>query len=92
MAKKIKKIEGFFYLLPFLIFYLIFTFGMLILTAVLSFTDYKILGDASFVGAANYIRLFSDSTFWRALGNTTLFVVISTPFLIGIPFHKVIFS
>lgn len=86
MAKKIKKIEGFFYLLPFLIFYLIFTFGMLILTAVLSFTDYKILGDASFVGAANYIRLFSDSTFWRALGNTTLFVVISTPFLIGIPF------
>ncbi len=83
---KKKKIEGFLYLLPFLCFYLVFTFGMLILTAVLSMTDYKILGEAHFVGLKNYLRLFSDSIFWRALGNTTLFVVVSTPVLIGVPF------
>lgn len=86
MVKKIKKLEGFLYLLPFLCFYLVFTFGMLILTGILSFTDYKILGDASFVGISNYIRLFSDKTFWQSLGNTTLFVVISTPVLVGVPF------
>lgn len=86
MKKKIKKFEGFLYLAPFLCFYLVFTFGMLILTGVLSFTDYKILGDASFVGISNYTRLFSDPTFWQSLRNTTLFVVISTPVLVGVPF------
>ena len=86
MKKKIKRFEGFLYLVPFLCFYLVFTFGMLILTGVLSFTNYKILGDASFVGTSNYSRLFTDPTFWQALGNTTLFVAVSTPVLVGVPF------
>ncbi len=86
MKKKIKRFEGFLYLVPFLCFYLVFTFGMLLLTGVLSFTDYKILGDASFVGTSNYSRLFTDPTFWQALGNTTLFVAVSTPVLVGVPF------
>lgn len=78
--------EGFLYLLPFLCFYLVFTFGMLIVAGGLSFTDYKILGDVKFSGISNYIRLFSDKIFWQSLGNTTLFVVTSTPVLVGIPF------
>lgn len=86
MAKKLKKMEGFLYLLPFLIIYLVFRFGMLILAGGLSLTDYKILGDTTFVGLENYTRLFSDPTFWSSLKNTMLFVVTSTPILIGIPF------
>lgn len=84
--KLLKKYEGFLYLIPFLIFYLIFTFGMLIVAAVLSFTNYKILGGATFVGFANYTRLFADPVFWQSLRNTALYVVISTPVLVAVPF------
>lgn len=86
MGKKIKKMEGFLYLFPFLVVYLIFRFGMLLLAGVLSLTDYKILGEVSFVGFGNYSKLFADPTFWDSLKNTVLFVIVSTPVLIGIPF------
>lgn len=84
--KLFKKYEGFLYVVPFLCIYLVFVFGMLILTGILSFTDYKLLGEPSFAGIKNYVRLFSDKIFWESLRNTTVFVVTSTPVLIGVPF------
>lgn len=84
--KLFKKYEGFLYIVPFLCIYLVFVFGMLVLTGVLSFMDYKLLGTASFSGIKNYVRLFSDKIFWEALRNTTVFVVTSTPVLVGVPF------
>ena len=47
--KKLNKLEGFLYLLPFLIPYILFTFVMLIEGFGLSFCDYKIFGGATFV-------------------------------------------
>lgn len=84
--KTVRKFEGFLYLVPFLFFYLIFTFGMLIVTAGLSFTDYKILGESSFVGLNNYTRLFADPIFWESLRNTGWYVALSTPILMLVPF------
>ncbi len=89
MSKKrklFKKYEGFLYLVPFLSVYLLFVFGMLVMTVILSFTDYKLIGDTTFSGIKNYTRLFADRIYWEALRNTTVFVVISTPVLIGVPF------
>ena len=89
MSKKrklFKKYEGFLYIVPFLCIYMVFVFGMLVLTGILSFMDYRLLGEASFTGIKNYIRLFSDKIFWESLKNTTVFVLVSTPVLIGVPF------
>jgi multiple sugar transport system permease protein len=36
-------------------------------------------GDGVFVGLDNYARLVADPTFWRSLGNTLLFTVLTTP-------------
>jgi multiple sugar transport system permease protein len=51
---------------------------------VLSFTDFDVyavadLRNLRFVGIDNYRRLASDPRFWRALGNTTLFVLAAGP-------------
>lgn len=44
----------------------------------LSFTDAKLVGsDGSFVGFANYIKLFGNNNFQRALSTTIWFAVIS---------------
>lgn len=51
---------------------------------VLSLTDFDIYAiadpaNARFVGFANYRRLLAEPLFWKALGNTTIYVLIGTP-------------
>lgn len=45
----------------------------------LSFTDASGFGTASFVGLANYARVFTDPAIVRAMGNTALYAVMFTP-------------
>ncbi|MEP7219441.1 MAG: sugar ABC transporter permease [Bacteroidota bacterium] len=47
----------------------------------LSFTKYDTLSNhATWIGLGNYQRLLNDPIFWKALGNTTIFVVGTIPF------------
>jgi multiple sugar transport system permease protein len=80
------------FILPHLIFFTIFVgypffYGLYISTFQY---DYLRPLSNSFVGADNYVKLFTPETvqfkeFWNALGNTIEFVVISVPPLILIP-------
>ncbi|MFN2589105.1 MAG: carbohydrate ABC transporter permease, partial [Actinomycetota bacterium] len=45
----------------------------------LSFTDFSGVEDPSFVGLDNFERLFAQGPFWRAAGNTLVFVAIAVP-------------
>src|SRR5258707_14354785 len=45
----------------------------------LSFTDWDALGAPNFVGLDNWIKLFGDPTFLRALWNTVYYTAISVP-------------
>jgi multiple sugar transport system permease protein len=49
----------------------------------LSFTDQRLVSSdelsAEFIGLRNYQRLFADDSFWAALRNNTLFVLVVTP-------------
>lgn len=44
-----------------------------------SFTSYRGVGDLKFVGFDNYVRLFSDETFYKVLGRTVLYTVLAVP-------------
>ena len=69
------------YLLPWLVTLALFWFYPLVYSLYLSLTDYELLGNGSnFVGLTNYIRLFSDPDFLKALTNTAIFVVGTIPF------------
>ncbi|MBN2600672.1 MAG: sugar ABC transporter permease, partial [Candidatus Marinimicrobia bacterium] len=62
----------------------IFFFLPVLAALVMSVTDFDIysLGDISrarFVGFSNYIDLFKNPLFWKALGNTGYFVLIGAP-------------
>ena len=68
-----------FYLAPLLITLLLVAAWPLLRTVAFSLTDAN-LGDLSqwkFVGLANYVYLLSDPLWWRAVGNTLLFTVVS---------------
>lgn len=92
-------ISGYLFILPFLIFYLTFTFYPLLQGFIISFYKWNITGNKVFIGLRNYKDLLSESMFWEALWHTFMYVIISTPiFMLGafilaiIVEHKGIFS
>lgn len=65
---------------PFLIIFFTFTVLPVLMTIVLSFTEYNILQEPTFVGWQNYRELFvNDDEFAIALRNTVVFALITGP-------------
>ncbi|CAG0986204.1 partial Lactose transport system permease protein LacF, partial [Anaerolineae bacterium] len=67
----------------------VFFFLPVLAALVMSFTDFDIysLGDiryARFVGFRNYLQLFNDPLFWKALGNTLYFLVVGGPLSVAV--------
>lgn len=60
--------------------------GLLLLIALplfgavaLAFTEFSGIGAPEFIGVDNFTRLWQDSAFWRSLGNSLIFVLVSVP-------------
>jgi len=53
----------------------------IILTFILAFTNARLISPrpATFVGVDNFVRLFSDETFWHSLQNTVVFAIVIVP-------------
>lgn len=67
-------------LAPFVIIFFTFTVLPVLMTIVLSFTEYNILQEPTFVGWQNYRELFvNDDEFGIALRNTVVFALITGP-------------
>ncbi|WP_252198456.1 sugar ABC transporter permease [Clostridium sp. MCC353] len=80
-----KRVEPFFYLLPAAAFFAIFTFYPFIKTIYSSFFLVNAKGEIrSFVGLENYIHVLSDPKFIKSIGNTLLYVALSSPVAIAI--------
>jgi multiple sugar transport system permease protein len=76
------NLKAYLFLAPFLIVYSLFMLYPIIKGFIISLHDWTLGMDSTFVGLQNYVTMFKDSYFWEALGNTILFVLISTPALI----------
>lgn len=77
------------FLAPALTAIFVFFFIPVISAFVISFTDFDIyaIGNYSkfrFTGLDNYIKLFDNPLFWKALKNTFFFVVVSGPLSIAV--------
>ena len=87
-VKKIKRmslqqregLNGYIFIAPWLIGFLLLTAGPMIFSLYASFTNYDVTSRMDFVGLKNYIRMFTqDDLFWVSLGNTLYYVAISVP-------------
>lgn len=70
--------SAYLFLLPSLIFFIGFIIVPMIMCLVTSFFNYT-MTDFQFVGFANYIEMFNDKIFLRALKNTIVIVVVAVP-------------
>ena len=65
---------------PYMLIFTLFTVGPVVLSIVISFTDFNLLQTPNFVFLDNYIRLFlDDDIFVIAIKNTLIFAVIVGP-------------
>lgn len=72
------------YIAPFYILFLIFTLFPMAAGFFLSFFRWDGMGDMHFLGLQNYINIFKDALFWKALGNTFFIGIIAhIPILLG---------
>lgn len=71
---------GYLFLLPWLIGFLGLTIGPIVTSFYLSFTDFDLLTSPDWVGANNYVRMFTaDPKFWASMRVTMVFVIFSVP-------------
>lgn len=64
---------------PFIIGFIVLSAYPILASAFYSFTDFNLFQSPEWVGAQNYIRMWNDATFWKALGNTAFLTVIGLP-------------
>ncbi|TDD49804.1 sugar ABC transporter permease [Nonomuraea terrae] len=95
------------FLAPWFAGLLVITIGPIVASLYLSFTDYSLLDEATWVGWDNYVRMFTqDPRFLNSLWVTTVYVVVSVPMqlafalglalvldrgLRGLPFYRSVF-
>ena len=71
---------GYLFLLPWFIGFFGLTLGPMISSLYLSFTDFDLLTSPDWVGAANYVRIFTaDPKFAKSMQVTFFFVIFSVP-------------
>lgn len=71
---------GYLYILPWIIGFLLFQFYPLVSSLYYSFTDYTMFNTPSFVGLANYVKIFTkDPVFRNSLSRTFIYVLIGVP-------------
>ncbi len=77
---------------PFLVVYVAFLIYPTVRVFQLSFTNADIAGIGSYVGTANYVRLWKDPTFWQSLWHTVYFIILTVVpnTLLGLAFGLIV--
>lgn len=77
---------GFWFILPAMIFVLLFFVIPLVSVVIMSTTDFPLLGDITYVGIQNYLDIFQDTEFHQTIIQTLIYTVLVTPplFIVGL--------
>ena len=74
-----EAVTGLTFVAPALAVFGVFMFLPLAMTGYYALTEYSGFGDPQLVGLDNFTRIAGDALFWRALGNTAVFAVVTVP-------------
>jgi multiple sugar transport system permease protein len=71
--------EGYLYISPWIVGFLVFTLGPMLASGYLSLTEYSLLKPPEYIGLRNFGHILHDPVFWKSLGNTYYYVAITVP-------------
>lgn len=78
-AGKKEALEGYLFISPWLLGFLVFTLGPLVASIFISLSKWDIFSAPQFVGLENYIAMFEDPLFKKSLWNTFYYSIFSIP-------------
>lgn len=64
---------------PYFVFFLLFVAYPITFSFILVFHRWSIVGPMEWVGLANFTEMMGDRLFWKAIGNTLIFLMIHVP-------------
>lgn len=82
--KRNEYLTAYLFIAPDLIGLIIFVILPIIFAAYTSFFKWDMVSERVFVGFDNYLRMFKDANWWRAMGRTLKLSVMYVPLLFGI--------
>ncbi|OMD16626.1 carbohydrate ABC transporter permease [Paenibacillus odorifer] len=84
MATESKREERAFwmFIMPWFIGFILFTGGPIIVSLMLSFSEYNVISSPEFIGFDNFRLLFQDRLFYKSLSVTIYYSLLSVPFTI----------
>lgn len=74
-----RTIEGWLFVSPFVVGFLIFFAGPMLFAAYISLTEWPVLAPSRFVGLQNFRNVLSDNLFWKSLRITAYYTFFSVP-------------
>lgn len=84
-ARRRETLAGWLFISPWILGFLIFTAGAMVMAAGLAFSDFNLAtGEARWVGTRNFAQLVDDPRVATSLGNTLFFAVLSVPLEIAV--------
>src|SRR5690606_6014950 len=79
-----QKVAPYVFVAPFILSFSVLTLYPTIKAFIMSFQ--RILpGQVTFIGLSNYVRIFNTPTFFKALQNTTIYMILTVIILVTIP-------
>lgn len=78
-AKKKYNIQGYLFILPAVLFFLIYILYPIIFVGWSSFYDWSTLKNMNFAGFGNYFKVFQDKVFWTCMKNSLIWIVTTVP-------------
>ncbi|HMO58689.1 MAG TPA: sugar ABC transporter permease [Roseiflexaceae bacterium] len=81
ISKQLRKdLRAYLFLSPWIFSLLVFTAYPMLASFYFSMTKYTVLNPPRWIGLDNFVTMFtSDPLYWRAVGNTTYYTLISVP-------------
>ena len=79
-------IAGYLFISPVILGYLIWVAGPMVIAIWLSLTDWDLLRPPRFVGLENYRTMLQDDLFWKSLGVTFYYTLVSVPLSLVLSF------
>jgi len=86
MKTRTSKQTGFWFILPAMVFVLLFFIFPLIAVLIMSMTNFPLLGEVEYVGLQNYTDMIGDTEFHQTIIQTLIYTVLVTPplFFVGL--------
>lgn len=79
MKKRKPDIGPYIYLLPAAIIIIVFRLVPIVLSFIVSFFDWTVMGPGKFIAFQNYVKMMHDAEFWQSMMNTFWLVIFVVP-------------